>query len=185
MPPRNVQKPRDSKESAPHKHIHCSISLLLIGIFQQLEKLLCSYGMNKTNAILIGCQSHRWHPWSSSYGGMQLRETWKSIHITGTADTADDDFVSLTLPSRGTVHSTQFYMFCTWLSRALHTALLPGKGFPFPLTPTHVFHQHIVILQERFTSYPFNHAHTVIQYASPLPEKCVSGSTGSWNKVRA
>ena len=44
-------------------------------------------------------------------------------------------------------------MYCTWLSRALHTALLPGTGFPFPLTPIHVFHHHILMLQQRFTSY--------------------------------
>ena len=44
-------------------------------------------------------------------------------------------------------------MYCTWLSRALHTALLPGTGLSFPLTPIHVFHHHILMLQQRFTSY--------------------------------
>ena len=44
-------------------------------------------------------------------------------------------------------------MYLTWLCRALHTALLPGTGFPFPLTPIHVFHHHILMLQPRFTSY--------------------------------
>ena len=103
---------------------------------------------------------------------------WSSRHLT-------DVLVNLTLHNHGTVHSAQFYMYCTWLSRALHTALLPGRVLPFPLTPTHVFHHHILMLQQRFTSYPLNHAHTVIQVASHLPENCVRWSTGSWNNTWA
>ena len=96
-----------------------------------------------------------------------------------------DVLVHFTLHNHGTVHSTQFYIYCTWLSRALHTALLPGRVFPFPLTPTHVFHHHILMLQQRFTSYPLNKAHTVIQVASHLPENRVCWSTGRWNNTCA
>ena len=99
--------------------------------------------------------------------------------MPGPADTTNDVLVSLMLSNQGTVHSTQFYMYCTWLNRAMHTALLPGTGFPFPLTCTHVFHHHILMLQQRFPSYPLNSAHAVIQLETPLLEKCVSGSTGS------
>ena len=130
-----------------------------------------------------GCLSHRWLPGSFWCKGRQLMETCKAIHITGPEDTTNDVLVSLTLPIQGTVH--RFYMNCTWLGRALHTAWLPIRGLPFTLTSTHDFHHHILMLQQRFTSYPLNHGHTVIQFASPLLEKIFSWSTGMWGNIWA
>lgn len=108
-------------------------------------------------------------------------ETCKAIHITGPEDTTNDVLVSLTLPIQGTVH--RFYMNCTWLGRALHTAWLPGRGFPFTLTPTHNFHHHILMLQQRFTNFLLKHGHTVIPLASFLLENLFSWFTGIWRNM--
>lgn len=101
----------------------------------------------------------------------------------GEEDTTKDVIVSLMLPIRGTVH--WFYMNCTRLGRALHTAWLPGGGLPFTLTPTHDFHHHILMLQQTFPSYPLNHVHTVIQFESPLLQKIFSWSPGIWGNIWA
>ena len=76
----------------------------------------------------------------AAQGHLQLH-----THITGPDTTTNDVLVSLTLPSCSTVH--RFYMNCTCLGRALHTAGLPGGGFPIDS------HPHIPLL---ITSWCYN-----------------------------
>ena len=88
----------------------------------------------------------------AAQGHLQLH-----THITGPDTTTNDVLVSLTLPSCSTVH--RFYMNCTCLGRALHTAGLPGGDFPFTLTPTHTFAHHILMLQQILNNFPLKHGH--------------------------
>ena len=104
------------------------VFLFLLGIILPSEKSLCSHCEDRKMKSSWVCLSHKLLHGSLWYKGMKLSETCKSIHITGPENTTNDILVSLTLPSCSTVH--RFYINCTCLGRALHTAGLPGGGLP-------------------------------------------------------
>ena len=150
--------------------------LLLLGIILTFEKSLSSHGADKTTEIILRMPQAQ----MTLQVIMVQRHTaeWNlPIHPhLWSRSTTNDVLVSLTIPIQGTVH--QLYVNCTWMGRALHKAEHSGGRLPFTFTPTHTFANHILMQQQRFTDFSWNHGQTDIQHAPVLLENHFSWSTG-------
>ena len=143
-------------------------SLLLLGIILTFIKYLCLHSADRTVEIILRMCQQRWLPRLLWYKGRQQRETYQSIHISGPDPPQLMILWALPYPFQAQ------YTNCTWTAPewAEHCTQQSFRveDCPCTFTRTHTFAHHILMLQQRFTSFSWHHGQTDIQHAPPLLE---------------